>query len=219
MPNSTQSYEQLAYEQLEFERRGRLGLITLNVLAAADSVLIPLQCEYLALEGITQLMDTITLVRGSLNPNLEIEGVLLTMFDERTNLSCQVADEVRSVFGKQVYRTVIPRNIRLGEAPSHGQPIFLYDIRSRGAEAYLEFATEFADHETQSTGQGATQPDTGSSAEVGTGHEAGVAPGSGHRQDRPQPEAAPGELRHGETGGAGPVDHGAGHPPAGDREA
>ena len=106
-----------------------LGLITVNALTAADSVLIPVQCEYLALEGIRQLMDTIERVRVALNPGLEIEGLLMTMFDERTNLARQVVDEVRSVFGRQVYRTVIPRNIRLGEAPSHGQPIFLYDAK------------------------------------------------------------------------------------------
>jgi chromosome partitioning protein len=120
-----------------------LSMLTLNALTSADSVLIPLQCEYLALEGISQLMDTVELVRGALNTDLEIEGVLMTMYDDRTNLGRQVVDEVRSVFGEQVYRTIIPRNVRLGEAPSHGKPIFLYDIRSKGAEAYFSLVKEF----------------------------------------------------------------------------
>ena len=131
-----------------------LGLLTLNALTAADAVLIPVQCEYLALEGISQLMDTLERVRQALNPALEIEGVVMTMFDERTNLSRQVVDEVRGVFGELVYKTVVPRNIRLGEAPSHGKPIFLYDIRSRGAEAYLNLAKEFVEHEEKGVGQG-----------------------------------------------------------------
>jgi chromosome partitioning protein len=132
-----------------------LGLLTLNALTAADAVLIPVQCEYLALEGISQLMDTIERVRQALNPGLEIAGVVMTMYDDRTNLSKQVVDEVRGVFGDRVYRTVVPRNIRLGEAPSHGKPIFLYDIRSRGAEAYLNLAKEFVEHEEKGVGQGA----------------------------------------------------------------
>jgi chromosome partitioning protein len=132
-----------------------LGLLTLNALTAADAVLIPVQCEFLALEGISQLTDTLDRVRQALNPALEIEGVVMTMYDERTNLSRQVVDEVRSVFGDLVYRTVVPRNIRLGEAPSHGKPIFLYDIRSRGAEAYLSLAKEFVEHETKGAREGA----------------------------------------------------------------
>lgn len=132
-----------------------LGLLTLNSLTAADAVLIPVQCEYLALEGISQIMDTLERVRAALNPDLEIDGVLMTMYDDRTNLSRQVVDEVRNVFGDRVYETVIPRNIRLGEAPSHGKPIFLYDIRSRGAEAYLNLAKEFVAHEEKRVGQGA----------------------------------------------------------------
>jgi chromosome partitioning protein len=131
-----------------------LGLLTLNSLTAADSILIPVQSEYLALEGISQLMDTIQRVRNGLNPSLEIQGVLVTMHDERTNLARQVEEEVRAFFGEQVFRTVIPRNVRLGEAPSHGKSIFLYDIRSRGAEAYFSLAKEFLGHETESVGQG-----------------------------------------------------------------
>jgi len=141
------------YDAILIDCPPSLGLLTLNALTAADGVLIPVQCEYLALEGISQLMDTLTRVQTSLNPSLEIEGVLLTMFDERTNLARQVVDEVRGAFGDRVYRTVIPRNIRLGEAPSHGKAIFLYDIRSKGAEAYLSLAQEFLQHETQSTRQ------------------------------------------------------------------
>ena len=133
-----------------------IGLLTLNALAAADAVLVPVQCEYLALEGISQLLDTVERVRAALNGDLEIDGVLMTMYDERTNLARQVVEEVRNVFGDQVYRTVIPRNIRLGEAPSHGQPIFLYDIRSKGSEAYLSLAEEFLQHEEKGIGQRAS---------------------------------------------------------------
>ena len=120
-----------------------LGLLTLNALVAADTVLIPLNCEYFALEGIAELLATIDRVRGSLNPDLDIEGVLLTMYDDRTNLGQQVSSEHPRHFSDKVYRTVIPRNIRLGEAPSHGVPVILYDARSRGAEAYISLAHEF----------------------------------------------------------------------------
>lgn len=119
-----------------------LGLLTLNALVAADAVLIPLHCEYFALEGLADLVSTIRRVRAALNPNLDIEGVLLTMFDERTNLGQQVAADVRQFFKERVYRTVIPRNVRLGEAPSHGMPAIVYDARSRGAEAYVALAKE-----------------------------------------------------------------------------
>ncbi|HKS21401.1 MAG TPA: ParA family protein [Thermoanaerobaculia bacterium] len=120
-----------------------LGLLTINALTAADSVLVPMQCEYFALEGVSQLLATVERVRDAVNPALEIEGIALTMYDERMNLSRQVAEEVRTHFGEKVYRTVIPRNVRLGEAPSFGKPIILYDIRSRGSEAYLNLAREF----------------------------------------------------------------------------
>ncbi|MCR4399836.1 MAG: AAA family ATPase [Syntrophomonadaceae bacterium] len=123
-----------------------LGLLTLNAQAAADSVLIPLQCEYYALEGLSQLLHTVSLVKRGINPRLRIEGIVLTMFDARTNLSVQVADEVRRHFGRQVYRTVIPRNVRLSEAPSHGKPIVVYDPKSRGAEVYRELAKEVMGH-------------------------------------------------------------------------
>jgi chromosome partitioning protein len=119
-----------------------LGLLTLNALVAADAVLIPLHCEYFALEGLADLVGTMRRVRAALNPALDIEGVLLTMFDERTNLGQQVATDVRQFFKEKVFRTVIPRNVRLGEAPSHGMPVILYDVKSRGAEAYVALARE-----------------------------------------------------------------------------
>jgi chromosome partitioning protein len=119
-----------------------LSLLTVNALTAADSVLIPLQTEYFALEGLTELMESIDRVRHSFNPGLEVEGILLTMFDERTNLARQVQADIRSHFGALVYKTVIPRNVRLGEAPSFGKPVLAYDVKSRGAESYLALGRE-----------------------------------------------------------------------------
>ena len=119
-----------------------LGLMTLNALTAADAVLIPLQCEYYAMEGLTQLLRTVQLVQGGLNPALQIDGILLTMFDARTNLSIQVADEVKRYYRDKVYGTIVPRSVRLSEAPSHGRPISRYDPRSRGSEVYRELARE-----------------------------------------------------------------------------
>jgi chromosome partitioning protein len=130
------------YDRIFVDCPPSLGLLTLNALVAADSVLIPLHCEYFALEGLAALVATLRRVRASLNPSLDIEGVLLTMHDERTNLGQQVAREVRDFFKEKVYQTVIPRNVRLGEAPSHGTPVILYDVKSRGAEAYLSLARE-----------------------------------------------------------------------------
>jgi chromosome partitioning protein len=124
-----------------------LGLLTINALTAADRILIPIQCEYYALEGVGQLLQTVNLVRRRLNPQLELEGVLLTMFDARTNLAIQVVDEVKNYFGDKVFRTVIPRNVRLSEAPSHGKPVIAYDPRSRGAILYRELAQEVIEHE------------------------------------------------------------------------
>ena len=120
-----------------------LGHLTVNALVAADSILVPLQCEYFALEGISELMATVRRVQGRLNPTLQIAGILLTMYDERTNLSQDVASEARRYFPHQVYRATVPRNVRLAEAPSHGLPVLNYDIKSRGAEAYLAIAREF----------------------------------------------------------------------------
>ncbi len=131
------------YDYILIDSPPSLGLLTINGLTAANSVLVPMQCEYFAIEGVAQLVNTIDRVRDLLNPGLEIEGIALTMYDERINLARQVADEVRTHFGPKVYETVIPRNVRLGEAPSFGKPIILYDIRSRGSEAYVSLAREF----------------------------------------------------------------------------
>lgn len=123
-----------------------LGLLTLNSLTAADTILVPIQCEYYALEGLSQLMNTVKLVQKHLNPKLDVEGVVLTMFDARTNLSIQVVEEVKKHFRNKVYRTVIPRNVRLSEAPSFGLPIILYDPKSKGSECYLELAEEVIEY-------------------------------------------------------------------------
>ncbi|MED1471513.1 AAA family ATPase [Bacillus salipaludis] len=123
-----------------------LGLLTINALTASDAVLIPVQCEYYALEGLSQLLNTVRLVQKHLNQDLKIEGVLLTMLDARTNLGIQVIEEVKKYFQDKVYKTIIPRNVRLSEAPSHGEPIITYDARSRGAEVYLDLAKEVVSH-------------------------------------------------------------------------
>ena len=133
-----------------------LGLLTLNTLAAADTVLIPIQCEFYALEGLSQLLNTIRLVQQNLNPALQVEGVLLTMFDSRLNLSRQVAEEAKEYFGSRVFRSVIPRNVRLAEAPSFGKPIVLYDILSSGAQSYLALAKEVLAREAEA-GAGRSQ--------------------------------------------------------------
>lgn len=127
-----------------------LGLLTLNALTCANSLLVPIQCEYYALEGVTELFDTLARIRRTLNPSLSIEGLLLTMYDERTNLSTAVAKDLRDFYGSQVFESVIPRNVRLAEAPSYGKPIILYDIRSRGAESYLQLAKEIMSHDAKS---------------------------------------------------------------------
>jgi len=131
------------YDYVLIDSPPSLGLLTINGLAAAHSVLVPMQCEYFAIEGVAQLLNTVERVRDILNPALDIEGIALTMYDERMNLARQVADEVKAHFGDKVYNSVIPRNVRLGEAPSFGKPIILYDIRSRGSEAYVNLAKEF----------------------------------------------------------------------------
>jgi chromosome partitioning protein len=131
------------YDTILLDCPPSLGHLTVGALTAADAVLVPLQCEYFALEGVSELMSTVRRIQGSLNPRLAIAGILLTMYDDRTNLSKDVAEEIRSHFAGKVYETVVPRNIRLAEAPSHGLPIFQYDIKSRGAEAYLALAREF----------------------------------------------------------------------------
>ena len=131
------------YDTILIDCPPSLGHLTVNALTAADGILVPLQCEYFALEGISELLATVERVQGGLNPQLQIAGILLTMYDDRTNLSKDVAEEIRSHFAGKVFETVVPRNIRLAEAPSHGLPIFQYDIKSRGSEAYLALAREF----------------------------------------------------------------------------
>lgn len=131
------------YDYMFIDCPPSLGLLTINSLTAVDSVLIPIQCEFYALEGVSQLMSTIDIVRKNSNPALEIQGVILSMFDGRTNLSIQVVEEVKKYFKEKVYTTVIPRNVRLAEAPSHGMPVIQYDPKSTGARAYMEFADEF----------------------------------------------------------------------------
>ncbi len=131
-----------------------LGLLTLNALTAAKSLLVPIQCEYYALEGVTELFDTLARIRRLHNPGLTIQGLLLTMYDERTKLSAAVASDLRDFYGQQVFETVIPRNVRLAEAPSYGKPIILYDIHSKGAEAYFQLAKEILAHDTKGVGPG-----------------------------------------------------------------
>jgi chromosome partitioning protein len=142
------------YEFILIDTPPSLGLLTLNTLAAADAVLIPIQCEFYALEGLSQLLNTVRLVQRNLNSALQIDGVLLTMFDQRLNLSRQVADEAKEYFGDRVYETVIPRNVRLAEAPSFGKPIVLYDILSSGAQSYLALAREVMARTDRGKGSG-----------------------------------------------------------------
>jgi chromosome partitioning protein len=142
------------YDYIIIDCPPSLGLLTLNALTAAKSLLVPIQCEYYALEGVTELFDTLARIRRIHNPGLMIEGLLLTMYDERTNLSAAVAADLRDFYGLQVFQTVIPRNVRLAEAPSYGKPIISYDAHSKGAEAYSQLAREII-HESKSAGSGA----------------------------------------------------------------
>ena len=148
------------YDYMIMDCPPTLDLLTLNALTAADSVLVPIQCEYLALEGVSELLDTLMRIRRTLNPDLAIEGIVLTMYDERTTLSRQVASDLRSFFGSQVFQAVIPRNVRLAEAPSHGKPIHFYDIHSRGAEAYINLAKEVITSGEKRIGKGAGSSDS-----------------------------------------------------------
>ena len=161
-----------------------LGLLTLNALAAADAVLIPLQCEYYALEGLASLMETVELVRGSLNPRLAIGGLVLTMVDRRNNLSREVEAEVRGHFGDRVFETVIPRNVRLSEAPSHGKPVLLYDAHSRGSVAYLQLAKELMERMMQSAARDdaphASPPGTTPNPHAETGSGSAIPGGEPH---------------------------------------
>jgi chromosome partitioning protein len=142
------------YEVIIIDCPPSLGLLTLNALCAAKSLLVPIQCEYYALEGVTELFDTLARIRRLHNPNLTIEGLLLTMYDERTNLSSAVASDLRDFYGQQVFETVIPRTIRLAEAPSYGKPIILYDVHSKGADSYFQLAKEILAHDTKGAGTG-----------------------------------------------------------------
>jgi chromosome partitioning protein len=138
-----------SYDYVLIDCPPALSLLTVNAMTAADAVLVPLQCEFFALEGLTQLMRTIDLVRGSLNPSLEIQGVVLTMFDRRNSLSSQVASDVRAHFGTTVYKTVIPRNVRVSEAPSFGKPALIYDMKCAGSQAYIQLAREVVGRERE----------------------------------------------------------------------
>ena len=142
------------YDYILIDCPPSLGLLTLNALSAANSVLVPIQCEYFALEGVTELWDTLVKIRRNLNQSLTIEGFLLTMYDERTNLSNQVVSDLRDFLGTQVFATVIPRNVRLAEAPSFGKPVILYDVKSKGAESYLKLAKEVIGNVKKGVGQG-----------------------------------------------------------------
>ena len=171
------------YEFVLIDCPPALDLLTLNALAAADSVLVPIQCEYLALEGVSELLDTLMRLRRTINPSLAIEGILLTMYDDRTSLSKQVAADLRSFFGTQVFETVIPRNVRLAEAPSHGLPVMIYDIHSKGAESYIQLAKEVIANAEKRVGQGSERVDSGagaaSAASAGSGGGSGSGPASG----------------------------------------
>lgn len=147
------------YDYIFLDCPPALNLLTVNALAAADSLLVPIQCEYYALEGVTALFDTLTSIRRAVNPRLKIEGLLLTMYDDRINLSSAVAADLRNFYGNLVLQTYIPRNVRLAEAPSHGKPVIHYDPRSRGAESYLQLAQEVLSHEQESVGPGPERSD------------------------------------------------------------
>lgn len=144
-----------------------LNLLTINALAAADSLLVPIQCEYYALEGVTELFNTLTSIRRAVNPTLRIEGLVLTMYDDRINLSSAVATDLRNFYGNLILKTVIPRNVRLAEAPSHGKPVTHYDPRSRGAESYFQLAEEVLAHEQEAVGQGTERADFRSAVAAG----------------------------------------------------
>jgi chromosome partitioning protein len=156
-----------------------LDILTLNALAAADSVMVPVQCEFLALEGVSELLDTLARLRRAINPALAIEGILLTMYDDRTTLSKQVAADLRGFFGAQVFESVIPRNVRLAEAPSHGMPVIFYDIHSKGAEAYIQLAKEVIVNDQKRLGTGTERTDPGAGAPAVAAAAAGGAGATG----------------------------------------
>ena len=185
------------YEYILIDCPPSLDLLTVNALAASDSVLVPIQCEYLALEGVSELLDTLMRLRRTINPFLAIEGILLTMYDDRTTLSKQVAADLRSFFGTQVFETVIPRNVRLAEAPSHGMPVLFYDIHSKGAESYIQLAKEVIANAQKRVGQGSERADQGagaptsptaSAAAAGAGATGGTSSSSDGSSTSPQPD-------------------------------
>jgi len=163
------------YEFILIDCPPSLDILTVNALAASDSVLVPVQCEFLALEGVSELLDTLARLRRAINPSLAIEGILLTMYDDRTTLSKQVAADLRSFFGAQVFESVIPRNVRLAEAPSHGMPVIFYDIHSKGAESYIQLAKEVIANAQKRVGPGTERADQG----AGTAAASAAAASSG----------------------------------------
>jgi chromosome partitioning protein len=169
-----------------------LDILTLNALAAADAVMVPVQCEFLALEGVSELLDTLARLRRAINPSLAIEGILLTMYDDRTTLSRQVAADLRGFFGAQVFEAVIPRNVRLAEAPSHGMPVIFYDIHSKGAESYIQLAKEVITNDQKRAGAGAERPDPGAgtpAASAAAAGASGTTGGGGSSGGSPGPDS------------------------------
>jgi chromosome partitioning protein len=200
------------YEFILIDSPPALDLLTLNALAAADSVLVPIQCEYLALEGVSELLDTLMRLRRSINPSLTIEGILLTMYDDRTTLSKQVAADLRSFFGSQVFEAVIPRNVRLAEAPSHGKPVIFYDIHSKGAESYIQLAKEVIANAEKRLGQGTRRTDQGAgtaaaaAAAAGAGSSIGVGSSSSGGTGDVAAGSAPSDEHSAESSGDGGAD-------------
>jgi chromosome partitioning protein len=164
-----------------------LDILTLNALAAADAVMVPVQCEFLALEGVSELLDTLARLRRAINPSLAIEGILLTMYDDRTTLSRQVAADLRGFFGSQVFEAVIPRNVRLAEAPSHGMPVIFYDIHSKGAESYIQLAKEVIANDQKRAGPGIERPDPGAGTPAASAAAAGASGTTGGSGGGPGP--------------------------------
>ena len=177
------------YEYILIDCPPSLDILTVNALAASDSILVPVQCEFLALEGVSELLDTLARLRRSINPSLAIEGILLTMYDDRTTLSKQVAADLRSFFGAQVFESVIPRNVRLAEAPSHGMPVMFYDIHSRGADSYMQLAKEVIVNAQKRVGEGIERADRGSGTATAS---AAAAAGSGGGGSGSSGSAGPG---------------------------
>ncbi len=198
------------YEFILIDSPPALDLLTLNALAAADSVLVPIQCEYLALEGVSELLDTLMRLRRTINPALAIEGILLTMYDDRTTLSKQVAADLRSFFGSQVFESVIPRNVRLAEAPSHGKPVIFYDIHSKGAESYIQLAREVIANAEKRSGQGTGRTNSGTgaaaTATAAAAAGAGISTGGigGSSGDSSGPVASTDDASTGERTGGDP---------------